>query len=244
MRKQFTSFWVWPVTAVFFAIPGCDYVDGPCIKGEGQAVNQEIEVENFTAINLGMAGEVVIYKGPVQKIEIEGQQNIINLINKQVSGGVWTITPVECVSSYENLRIVVTVPVISTISLTGSGSVSVEDSFEEEDVDLLLPGSGTIFFRGTTETLDTRLSGSGTITLQGATANLDALLSGSGSISAFEMVATDAKVTVSGSGKVEVNFVDSLVAMITGSGNVYYIGDDSLVDQDTPGSGVVIPASN
>lgn len=235
---------VWPVAAVFFVIQGCDYVDGPCTEGEGQVVKQEFELESFTGINLAMAGEVIIYKGPTQKIEVEGQQNIINLVNRQISHGVWTVTPVDCVSGYEILRIFITVPAINTISLTGTGSVSVEDSFEAEDIDLLLSGSGNLLFRGTTETLETRLSGSGSIALEGASAYLDAHLSGSGNISAFEMAATEAKVTVSGSGKVEVNFTDSLIALITGSGNVYYIGDDSLIDQDTPGSGVVVPAGN
>lgn len=235
---------VWPVAAVFFVLQGCDYVEGPCIEGEGQAVRQEFELESFTGINLAMAGEVVIYKGPVQKIEIEGQQNIINLVNRQVSRGVWTVIPVECISGHENLRIFITVPAINTISLTSSGSVSVEDNFETEDMDLLLSGSGNLLFRGSTETLETRLSGSGSITLEGATTYLDALLSGSGNILAFEMAATEARVAVSGSGRVEVNFIDSLIAAITGSGNVYYIGDDSLVDQDTPGSGVVVPAGN
>ena len=244
MKKQLAPFLVWSVMTVIFVTQGCDYVDGPCIKGEGQVVNQEIELESFTGINLGMAGEVTLYKGPVQKIEIEAQPNIINLINREVSDGMWTITPVECVSGYENLHIFVTVPEMNSIVLTGSGSILVEDSFETEDMDLLLSGSGNLLFRGTTETLEARLSGSGTITVEGTTAYLEALLSGSGNISAFETIATEAKVTISGSGNVEVNFTNSLIAMITGSGNVYYIGDDSLIDQDTPGSGSVIPAGN
>lgn len=222
----------------------CDINDGPCERGKGPVVRQEVDVAAFEGVNFGMAGHVYIYRGEERKVEIEAEENILALIDTRVSNNVWNILPRECISNYEMLNIYITTPSISDISLTGSGSIIVENVFEEDEVDISLPGSGNISFQGTTQTTGVILSGAGEIDLAGATNFLDIRLSGSGGVKAFDMLAGQARVSLSGSGSVEVQFADSLMAVVSGSGFVYYRGASSKVNKDTPGSGGVEPTDN
>ncbi len=228
----------------FFLLLSCELVDNPCVRGTGDVVRQEVALSDINGINFGMAGNVYIYRGSEQRVEIEAQANIISQIQTEVSEGTWTILPRECVSNYQTLNIYVTVPAVSSIALTGSGSIVVEDSMEVAEADILLSGSGNITFLGTTETTDVLHSGSGKVTLKGSADFMDVQLSGSGSVQAFDMVAAEARVNLSGSGRVEVSFADSLMATVSGSGYVYYRGNGSLVHQTVTGSGGVEAATN
>ena len=46
---------------------------------------------------------------------------------------------------------------------------------------------------------------------------------------------------VSGSGNAAVNVTDHLTASVTGSGNITYTGNPAQVDQDSSGSGDIVP---
>jgi uncharacterized protein (AIM24 family) len=85
--------------------------------------------------------------------------------------------------------------------------------------------------------VDVRLTGSGKVLLEGDAVNAVYSLSSSGKIDALDLVVSQAKVTVSGSGKVYVNATDYLDVTITASGDVLYRGNPEEIVTRITGSG-------
>jgi hypothetical protein len=66
-------------------------------------------------------------------------------------------------------------------------------------------------------------------------------VSGSGEYAGSDLATQQTEVEVSGSGNAKVNVTDSLTATVTGSGNVTYTGNPAQVQQDSSGSGDIVP---
>jgi hypothetical protein len=87
--------------------------------------------------------------------------------------------------------------------------------------------------------LKLNLSGSGDIVLKGITENLEASVAGSGDINAFDLVAQNSKVNVSGSGNISTNCSEFIEARVAGSGDIEYKGKPKKMDTKVAGSGKI-----
>lgn len=127
------------------------------------------------------------------------------------------------------------------VSQTGSGMIDAGIIDRPLEVSINHTSSGKIYgtvFDGLV--VDARLTGSGLVMLDGEAETADLSLSSSGKIDAMEMIVFDATVKNSGSGKIFVYATETLVATITGSGDVYYRGNP-VVSVTGSGSGDLRP---
>jgi hypothetical protein len=210
------------------------------IKGEGEIVRQEITLPAIDGINLAFSGDVVLTPGSAQKIILEGQQNIIDNIKREVRDGHWNIAFEKNVKEAKKVTVYMTVPSLEDVGLSGSGSIRSTGTFTGlSDLDVSVSGSGDINFAHDSKTTDVRISGSGNITLSGATQNLDIVISGSGHVMAKELKASDCDISISGSGNATVQVNGDLETSISGSGDVWYTGNAN-VSARISGSGEVM----
>ena len=210
-----------------------------CIKGNGDVDSREFFLADFTGVKLEGVGDVYISYGTEQKVIVETDENLMELLETHVHDGLWTIDFDHCIKKITELNIYITLPEIDRVILSGSGSIYGEDNFQGVDLEVILDGSGSIEFEFTGNNVDANLTGSGIIELFGATDFLDINLSGSGDVRAFEMPADECEVYISGSGDASVNVEDYLKVRISGSGDVLYKGFPQL-DVDITGSGSVL----
>jgi len=209
------------------------------IKGEGKVVTQEIKLENIHGIGLGISGKLILTQGSTQRITIEGQQNIIDNIKKEVRGGSWSIEYIKNVKDAEPVTITVTVPSLDEIALSGSGTVTTTNKFSNlNDLEISIAGSGHLDFNFDAKDTELNLSGSGKAILMGSTHELEINISGSGDVTAKDLTATGCEISISGSGDAAVNVNGDLRAAISGSGDVTYKGQAN-VDASVSGSGSV-----
>jgi len=212
--------------------------DNECITGSGPIVTQTLALDDFSSFTMMGSGRVVLTQGNTQTVRVEGQQNIINQLNRDVRGGHWDIFVEECVRRSDQLTFYITVPAIDHVALTGSGRIESTNVIESQAISVILSGSGDIELDIDTDEVDAAISGSGTIDLSGDADYSDLDISGSGSFRAFGMETRESDVTITGSGSCRVLVEDMLRVRISGSGNVYYRGDPQL-EVDITGSGKV-----
>jgi hypothetical protein len=212
---------------------------GQGMDGEGPVIKQEISLAGIDGFDLGIGGDVILTPGPTQKIVIEGQQNIIDNIKRDVSNGTWRIAYIKNVDEVKSLTIYITVPTIKYVGLSGSGSIASTGKFSSlKDVDIAVAGSGEISLDIEARETGVRLSGSGDIELAGSTESLEVAISGSGDVMTRELMASRCKVQISGSGDAAVYVNGDLETAISGSGDVTYKGDASVTARIS-GSGEV-----
>lgn len=202
------------------------------IKGEGPRVEQELDLRSFDGIKLTMAADVYLTKGNSQHVRISAQQNIIDLIKKEVNDGVWKISPEENIRDHSPIKIYITVPSMNYVGLSGSGDIYTEGTFDVSgEVNIAVSGSGDIRFNTNAAAIDASVSGSGDIELNGSARNMNVRISGSGDIDAYDLRTGSCEVRVSGSGGVKVHATEDLNVRVSGSGDVYYRGNPNVTSR-------------
>jgi len=202
---------------------------GSGVKGKGEIVSKDLKLDNFTGFELGFSGDVVLTQGATQKVRVEGQQNIIDLLNTDIKGNIWKIGFVKNVNNHKNLTIYITIPTLTKIGVSGSGNVKSTNAFDNlGNLGVFVSGSGSLKLDASAKSIQTRVSGSGNVMLTGASNSHEIKISGSGDIRAYDMNVQEAVVHISGSGECELSVAKTLEVRISGSGHVYYMGDPNV----------------
>jgi hypothetical protein len=202
--------------------------------------------DNFNAVESAGAFDVIIKEGNQDgNIQLEGESNILEKIEVKVENGKLILKqkPGFNFRSSRNVTITFNAQNLTSIGLSGSGSVTTEGVQKSENLNIGLSGSGDMDIKSSTANLTAGISGSGNISLDGNTENLEIGISGSGDVHAYDLKSRNVEVGISGSGNSEVYADGSLNASIAGSGDVYYKGNPQNINAKSGGSGDVINAN-
>ena len=223
--------------AAIITFPSCRKV-----IGHGPVVTQERSLSNYSAINFGVPGDLYYTQDSVYKIEIQAQENIIGEIETYVVGSELKIRVHDHVNlrSSEDIRINISAPSITALSLSGSGNVKVLQPYRPSNTRLVVSGSGTMTVSEIeTDNIYATVSGSGELMVfNGIAKHEDADISGSGSIDLLGITAKTARTQISGSGFIKLYVTGELNNKISGSGSVFYKGNP-VVNTTVSGSGRV-----
>ena len=207
----------------------------------GQTVKETRDLDGFTSIGFGIAGNLYIEIGPQFSVVLEGDEDDLEDIDTDVIGGRLRIKQERWLFNLrEKVDIYITMPELEGLSVSGSGKAEVLDDLRTEDLDLNVSGSGNIITADlNVENLECRISGSGNIRPGGgSTEDAEVSISGSGNFNGDKVKAGTMEVSVSGSGNCRCYVTGSLEARVSGSGHITYTGDPRI-DARVSGSGRV-----
>ncbi len=194
---------------------------GPAVRGSGVAASETRTLPSFTAVELAGSNDVTVRVGAPQSAVVHADDNLVSHVRTTVRSGALVVDTAGSFVTSAPMRVSVVVPKITSVTLTGSGTMLVE-GLDAASFSASLPGSGTMQVSGHTEHLTADLSGSGQMNLHG-------------------LIARAVEVRLSGSGEVQVHATDSIDAEVSGSGSVRYAGDPPHVTRTVTGSGAVEP---
>ena len=216
-----------------------DWLGGEQIKGSGMVRKQTRELAHFTGVSLNLPATMELRLGTAENITIEGDDNILPLIETVIEGGVLKIRPIKRTMNLQmrNLKIMVNAKEVERLSLGGSGSIDA-DALRGKKLTIDLGGSGSIHVKGMeAETIAVSVGGSGNFKSGGGTADsLSVSIGGSGDVDVGQVRSRDASVSVAGSGQAIVWASNDLSVTVAGSGDVNYYGDPRL-SRSVVGSG-------
>jgi hypothetical protein len=226
------NMWIYGMIAITALFAAC----GDCIRGEGEPITQLLELDQISSITVGGSHDISIAQGNEQKIEITAPQNIIELINKNVSLGSWEIKFDNCVRS-SDIQIQITVPDLKSIRIAGSGNVKGLNNLNFQELNLSIAGSGDMELTVNTGKINSSILGSGNIRLKGSSLNHNISIQGSGDIKAGDFETVNTKVEIIGSGDADIFATELIEANITGSGDIRYKDTGVRITADVKGSG-------
>jgi len=216
-------------------LKGCGF---ETVKGSGKVVSETRPVDRFDSIKLEGQGNVIINKGEVQSLVIRADDNIIPHIETIVRNKKLIISHDKKNLRPTTLKLVITTNALKSASIAGSGEIKGNSHFVSENFYAEISGSGRIDLDLESTRLESVISGSGSIYLSGLTDHHRTMITGSGKISAFDMHAKSASVSITGSGNCLLTASDQLSARISGSGDTLYRGYPRI-DKTITGSGNV-----
>ena len=213
------------LAVIVLTITGCIIViNGKSVQGSGNIITQEREVSEFSKVHLKGSGKVFLTPGKKQSLEIKTDDNIMPLIETDVSGNKLTISHGNNHLRPTSFEVYITLENLEGVRISGSGDIIGKGRFVTNTLYAEISGSGDMDLEVETGLLETKISGSGSIHLSGKAEDYTVSISGSGKINAFDVDAKHVSVKISGSGDCRVSTSESLDAKISGSGDVYYRG--------------------
>jgi hypothetical protein len=193
------------------------------IQGSGVAAGQTRALPTFRGVELAGAADVVVHVGGPQKVVVHADDNLVRLVTTRVLGGDLVVGTRGSFSTARQMVIDMTVPSLSSATLSGSGVVVVEGLRAWRFV-VDVPGSGVLSVSGKADRLTATLGGSGDVQLQ-------------------DLVAHDATVLVAGSGRLLVQATGALDAKVSGVGAIVYTGNPTSITQRITGTGSITSGS-
>ena len=209
----------------------------------GQSTEKETRnVSGFTEIGFGIAGNLYVKIGHEFNVVLEGDKKYLSEIETIVRNDRLVIRNNNYrLFNNEKADVYITLPELKGMGVSGSGVAQLENSINNESLELNVSGSGKILVNDVvTGKLSSSISGSGDVILKGSgeIGKGDISISGSGSFSGLTVSYKNLQVHISGSGNCTCKVTESLNASISGSGNVNYYGNPK-VDARVSGSGHV-----
>lgn len=214
---------------------------GKTVKGNGEMTTETRTVGSYNAISVAGFFDVMLIAGEEGELTIEGESNLLEFIETEVSGGTLKIK----VENKQNLktswgkdiRIIVPFRDIERVSLSGSGEIMSNDLIKATTFEVSVSGSGDVTLEVEANRTQSRVTGSGDLSLKGFTRDHDLKVTGSGDIDAGRFIAENVDAQVTGSGDIRVACEKSIKARVTGSGDIEYVGNPTKQDTKVAGSG-------
>ncbi len=213
--------------------------------GAGASGNREFDGDygRFAAVRIGVPAEVEIRRGETHRVEASIPPRLVDRIVIENNRGTLEVRERGFRVRFrraERVTLVITMPNLREVAMTGSGIFRSSENWEGEDFRLVSSGSADIEFGGLEyRDLTFRTTGSGSLSVamvEGG--NVELTITGSGDIDVGDLRAGNVDIRLTGSGdyagNVEVGDLDSRQS---GSGVVQVSGSAESAEIRTTGSG-------
>ena len=107
-----------------------------CESGHGSVVSRTLFLDDFHSLDLQSSADIFIRQGSQQEVVVEGQDNIIDLLDTRIRNGEWEIDFVDCIRNHDKIEIYITIPDIRDLTISGSGKIYGENDWNVGDMKL------------------------------------------------------------------------------------------------------------
>lgn len=208
--------------------------------GSGNIERQGRALQEFHSVNVGGSFEVVIRKGNNYKVTIEADDNILEDIETNVSGGRLKIEYRDGVNIRNaDVKVYVETPELTAVTASASAEVKVEGVLNsDKTLEFHASSSASIEAEIDAPAAEADASSSGTITLKGRTKDLDTQASSAGQIEAGELLSESTKAQASSGGSISVHASLKLNGQASSGGSINYRGEPTVSRQESSGGSI------
>jgi hypothetical protein len=224
-------------TALLLLLPSCWFVGG--VNGSGNRVEETRSVNVYHSIHAGGRFDLRLIQGPAAPLRLEGEDNILPLIESEVRNGVLHLDTEERLGRVQPIVVHAHAPEWRSIELSGAGSMQSETPLTGGSLRMRISGAGDIDAQVDVQELELEVSGAGECRLSGAARNVQFRASGAGDLDALRLRSENSTIRISGAGNAKVYVTGRLDATISGAGSVRYAGQPESVQQDVSGAGSI-----
>lgn len=218
------------------------------VHANAQAM-KECEVSSFNEVKFEGSAKWILIPSAEDKVVIESKnEDVFPYIDVDVKGGVLSINTTDKQKNITKMFKSVTIKVffnsISSVSLSGTGSVNTEKRFNASKLTATLSGSGNMYLDISCGTFRGNMFGTGGLNAKGSADRAIVKVEGVGGFDGYELVTKNVIVTVSGVGGAKVHASESLTATLNGVGSIRYKGEPETKNFNTNGVGAIKKAKD
>lgn len=208
------------------------------VKGSGNLVTESRRITGINAVDLSGIGTLIIEQGDTDALEITADENIMQYIRSDVSGGKLALGTREFINLLPSREITyrLTVRDLSAVEASGVGNIEIK-SLRTDRLWVEISGSGSLKMGDLqADAFNLEISGMGTAEVSGSVEEQSIDISGTGGYHAGNLQSQKADIKISGSGSAVVWAQEELNLDISGMGDLSYYGEPVL-NTDISGMG-------
>jgi hypothetical protein len=211
------------------------------VRGSGDLVTQDVEVQEFTGIEASNAFEVDVVVGERERVQITVDDNIVPLLDVTVEGDTLTIGLKDSSRvQAATLRAAVTAPAdLASVAASGAAKVDVTGTLEGDALALQSSGAGRLSAGVETRGVQVNASGASRVVLSGNAETVQMDISGASTLSAFDLTAGAVSAQVSGASTAEVTATETISGEVSGASTLRYRGEPGSADVESSGASTV-----
>jgi len=231
--------------ALIFSISAAAHA-GTYSKSEPITVQTQEErlLGSFKGVAISGPVKAFVKIGNEEKVRLEGDSEAVAQLITEIKDGILIIRPKskwkDWNRKFHNSRVTayITAKSLSSLTMSGSGSLEVQEPVNSPSLVTTLSGSGKMKVLANVNSLTAVISGSGNIEINGKANDAKITIAGSGNFKGNALTVEVAATKISGSGSIYVKANKKIDAVTSGSGTVYYSGNPTI-EKRVVGSGGV-----
>jgi hypothetical protein len=209
------------------------------VHGDGNVLKEIRKVPSFDGIEVSGAFDIVLKQGAAEEVTVETDANLLPIIRTEVVGGTLRIETRKPVHHVTVMKVYVTVKNLKNIDVSGAVDISTEGRITVPELSIDASGASDSKLEIAVQKLKLGCSGASKMKFTGTAVDVTMDLSGASDIFAFDMIAENYDIDISGAGNAQLNVSKRIRAEISGAGSVKYKGSPTEIDQQVSGAGSV-----
>ena len=222
------------ITSLF---AGCNVIGG--VHGDGNVLKETRKVSNFDGIEVSGAFDIIIKQGATEEVIVEADANLLPLIRTDVVGSTLQIETRKPINHVTVMKVYVTVKDLKRIDVSGAVDINTDGRITVPELSFESSGASESKMELAVQKLKLDCSGASKLRFSGSATEVGMDLSGASDIFAFDLLAENYDIDISGAGNAQINVSKKIRAEISGAGSVKYKGSPANVDQSVSGAGSI-----
>ncbi len=237
MNKNAVLFNIFFLLMISTVSAGCiDFLEGA--RGDGNVVKEERAVKSFDGIDVSGAFEVILTQGDREKLVVEADENLLEIIITEVVNGTLKIYTKKDIRKAKTLNIYLTFKDLKSIDISGAVEIKGENRFNLDKLFIEGSGASEIDLSIKAKLLKVDFSGASEIELSGYCKEVELEVSGASELNAENLEVEILRMDVSGASEATVFVTQELHIDASGASSVRYKGDPKIY-QDSSGASSV-----
>lgn len=209
-------------------------------KGNGKVVKQERTVsQEFDQIKGSEGLDVYITQGSENKIVVEADENLLDLIETEVTNGKLIISTSENIRSAEAKIVHVTVKELTSLQASSGAEVTGISGIKSEDLSIKSSSGAEIDIDVFSNKLDISASSGATVNIKGKASDLTVRTSSGSEVDAKDLLLLTCDAKASSGAEITVNVKEKLEVKVSSGGEINYYGNPVSVNKNDSRSGNV-----
>lgn len=233
-RKQFQLIGVFAVLCILFS--SCWFL-GPSVKGNGNVTEEVRQVDEFDQIEVNRGMNVYITQGSPAKVVVIADNNLHEIIETEVEGGVLKVTANENIRWAKEKKVMVIVEKLTGVETSSGANVWSQNKIMSEDLKLKANAGSNLTLEVDAKNLKAECSSGANIKLSGLAKEAELETSSGANLKGQELKADECKMRASSGGNVSSTVTGKLEASASSGGNIVYYGEPTSTDINTSSGG-------
>lgn len=210
---------------------------GPSVKGNGNVTEEVRQVAEFDQIHVSRGMNVYVTQGSPAKVIVIADNNLHELIETKVEGGILKIFINENIRWAKEKKVMVTVEKLSAVQTSSGSNAWSTNQIMSENLELKASSGANLTVDVNAKSLQADCSSGANIRLTGLAKDADLEASSGANLKGPDLKTENCKMRASSGGNVSSTVNVKMEAHASSGGNVVYYGEPTETDVNTSSGG-------